>query len=130
MGGRCRMRMARSFAATGPTTGPLEIDYCLEMIVGAATAALKTPSNYDAIVTTTSRRPDGGMTGGFATAFNCYRRAYTDMRPSRVNAMTSYLSAGRPGVSMPGEPEGMPGTAMPRIFGFSDIIFLIRSAGT
>lgn len=50
--------------------------------------------------------------------------------PAASNAITSNFWAGRPGTSMPGEPIGMPGTAMPLIFGRLASNRLTASSGT
>ena len=48
--------------------------------------------------------------------------------PLLVNATTLKRSRVPPG--MPGDPDGMPGTAIPRILGRSGHIFRIASTGT
>jgi len=53
--------------------------------------------------------------------------AYTDVLPLLSKVKTSYGSGGP---SMPGEPEGIPGTASPKTRGFSFNRRRIKSAGT
>ena len=62
-----------------------------------------------------------------APALTRYRLAKTAVLPDFSKLRMSYLSARPP--SMPGEPDGMPGTARPAIFGFCLIICRMTSAG-
>jgi hypothetical protein len=57
-----------------------------------------------------------------------YRFAYTAVLPVESNVTTSYGSLRGP--SMPGEPIGMPGTAIPFTFGRSFRSLAMTSAGT
>ena len=56
--------------------------------------------------------------------------ANTRVAPLLSNDMTSYACGFVPGYSIPGEPTGMPPTAIPRIAGFSFNIRWTSAAGT